>query len=286
MSRMDLPMFNDLSPEQTSNLVDTLPVGVMLIDETSTVRWMNQTLRQWLGNRADMLENKPFDSIPENLHCLYATDDTFCLEAGDGLPERWLNSTTHPIEGGGKAQYLSDVTPIKLLIEERDKLKDNVQALTVHDEETGMPNRRALIQNLESEVSRSRRYGNLLSLLLLRVNNADQFKRQFELDSAKPLLLAIRNMLNDQFRWADIIGRIDETDFLLILPETSIDATRELGKLLLSRLQNLKIDGYDNEAFQLKAQIGIAEWQKGDDVGLLIERTREDMNKPGNGTTT
>jgi len=142
-----------------------------------------------------------------------------------------------------------------------------------------MPNRRALSQNLESQVSRSRRYQNPLTILIMRMDNLPEFMAQHGTDSAKPLLVAIRNVLNDQLRWADIIGRMDENEFLLILPETHLEATGPMIDLLHKRLDELSIEGFENSDFKVEARFSAAEWHKGDDVGLLMLRAREGLEE-------
>ena len=172
-------------------------------------------------------------------------------------------------------QYFTDATASKLLLLERDALLSELESVSLTDEETGMPNQRALSQSLESQVSRSRRYKNPLTILIMQVDNLDDFITSQETESARPLLIAIRNMLNDQLRWADTIGRMNENEFLLILPETHLEATGQMIELINQRLGNLYIEGVENGDFKVQARFGKAEWHKGDDVSLLMMRARE-----------
>ena len=271
-------MLNQLTPEQTQDLLQAAPAGVMLLDAEGVVRWVNQTLRDWLGTQADTLANRAETSAPEALRPLFRQDATLSLAADDFHPEIWLVSTSKPIDGGGLAQYFTDVSAVRRLLQEREALHSKLASLSVEDVATGMPNRRALIQCLESQVSRSRRYANALSILVLRLENQAELVERYGLVSSKPLLIALRNMLNDQFRWADIIGRLDSNNFLLILPETSLEATRELAKMLCKRLTDLKLTPAQVGQCGLRYAIGISEWQKGDDADHLLRRAQQELD--------
>ena len=93
----------------------------------------------------------------------------------------------------------------------------------------------------------------------MQVDNLDDFIKSQETESARPLLLAIRNMLNDQLRWADTIGRMDENEFLLILPETHLEATGPMIDLIRKRFDDLYIEGVENSDFKVQARFGVAE---------------------------
>lgn len=268
-------MIHSLSAEQSRQLVESCPVGILLLDAEGRVRWMNSVLRDWLGKRSRLIEDKNIDEVDEELKSLFHSNAAVKLPEDDDLEGLFLIGNTLNLGDGSTAQYFTDVTPLKIVIDERNQLLDTVNELTVTDPETGMPNQRALLNSLDSQVSRSRRYQNPLSILLLRINNLDEFRQLAKTDSSKPLLLAVRNLLNDQLRWADIIGRYNENHFMLILPETHLDATLQVSDLLAQRLQSLAIDGYDSLDFLIDARFASAEWAKGNDTKLLLDRAMQ-----------
>jgi len=82
-------------------------------------------------------------------------------------------------------------------------------------------------------------------------------------------------MLNDQVRWADIVGRLSDSDFLLVLPETAEDACKKLSANLNERLNTLPVPEGLPDNFIISANFGIAEWSKGDDLSLLMQKARQ-----------
>ena len=110
--------------------------------------------------------------------------------------------------------------------------------------------------------------------MILRVNDIEQ------LDAAQiaNLLLPISQMLNDQVRWADIVGKLSDSDFLLVLPETNGGACKNLSENLDKRLKALpKPEGLPAD-FKMSATFGYSEWSKGDDLTLLMKKARDMLN--------
>jgi len=272
-------MLNTLDTAQYQQLFEACPIGLMLIDQDGKAQWLNPALQSWLGAQADTVLHQTADTAPPELKDLWAENATVHVSARASQDDLWLLGTTQPLANGGMMQFFTDASPIKLLMQERDSLQEQLAKTSLTDAETGMPNRRALSQNLESQVSRSRRYQNPLTILIMRMDNLPEFMAQHGTDSAKPLLVAIRNVLNDQLRWADTIGRMDENEFLLILPETHLDATEQMVELLHKRLDELSIEGFEDSDFKVQARFSAAEWHKGDDVGLLMLRAREGLEE-------
>jgi diguanylate cyclase (GGDEF)-like protein len=170
-----------------------------------------------------------------------------------------------------------DVTQLQGLIEDRENLKSKVAELNPIDQATGLPNRRALFQSLEQQCSRSRRYGNALSIMLLRMDNLAEYTKIFGGDNTNQLLLQVSQALNDQTRWADMIGRLDSNEFLLILPETEEIETRGLKEKLNTAMAAINLPGAEGTDFCLSVNFGMGQWRKGDDSDMLMQRAKQNL---------
>jgi GGDEF domain-containing protein len=76
-------------------------------------------------------------------------------------------------------------------------------------------------------------------------------------------------------RWADVIGRLDKTEFLFILPETSEEVTQELREKLREHVMRISLPAVRDDEFKMQLEFGMAQWRKGDDVGMLMQRARQ-----------
>lgn len=269
-------MLDKLDITQLQQIIDDCPVGILLQDNDGKIVWANNVLGDLLGNdRIEQLLNKSADEAPEPLKPLFNLNTTLHLPADEQHEDLWLIGQSKPLQdSNGVIQYFTDLTPLHWLMQERDLLKDELEDIVMVDAETGMRNRKGLYYSLEPQISRSRRYDRPLSLIVMRLDCIDRFKQQYGRDDASPLLVTISHLLNDQLRWADIIGRLDETDFLLVLPETHIENANTVAENIREKLPMLTIADVKPGDFTITAQFGVAEWRKGDDMGLLLMRAR------------
>jgi len=144
--------------------------------------------------------------------------------------------------------------------------------LTITDILTGMANRKATVQALAAQVTRSRRYGNALSLGAMRLTHPNLPDVPLPDDS----ILALAHYLRERLRWADIIGRYENELFLLVMPETSKeDAEKLLLQIVEECHEGALTEQGDHPVPELS--IGVAAWEKGDDPQRLIQRTLDTL---------
>jgi diguanylate cyclase (GGDEF)-like protein/PAS domain S-box-containing protein len=267
-------MLPDLDRTELSQIIKACPIGVALTDDKQKITWVNESFQTFLGITADEISGKSIDQLPESLKPLFLTTSTVHLVANSIRDEQWFMCSQSCINGSGHViHYITDVGPLHFLLQDREVLKRQLKDALATDEVTGMPNKMALFQSLESQISRSRRYNNLLSIVIMRVNHlADLMETQ-----ANSVLLCISQMLNDQVRWADIVGRLNDNEFLLVLPETFEEAAKNLCENLNERMNALVLpDGLPAD-FKLNANFGYAEWAKGDDLSLFMQKTQKKL---------
>ena len=76
-------------------------------------------------------------------------------------------------------------------------------------------------------------------------------------------------------RWADLIGRRESDELLLVLPETDAFAAAQLVRKLEEALARGVANG--DSSYRISVLFGVAEWRRGDNVGFLLERARADL---------
>ncbi len=267
-------MMDQLEKEQLLQLLQTNPLGMMLIDPQGKVGWVNDNFPVISGISSLQVIGKTVDTVPSEYQNLFEDEATIHLSHLENRPESWLVVTSQRLADGSRVQYVKDASLVRQLARERDELKHKVSELNIIDEVTGLLNKRGLYQSLEPQVSRSRRYNNLLSILIMRIENLDDINHQFGYEKGNHLLQAISEILNDQMRWADSIGRLSENEFMLIMPETPEDIAGHLADKIRERLSVLTIPELDGNTLELRTRVGMVQWQKGEDTRLLMQRVR------------
>jgi diguanylate cyclase (GGDEF)-like protein len=268
-------MEHELDPAQITQILQITPVGVLVLDADNRIIWANQTVEKFLHKTAnDLVSCRLEDLSAEDLNPAPGQEDLWRIPERGDRRERWLKRFNETLasgaSGGNKVQFFIDVTEYKYLRSERDRLAEQLREAAPIDAESGLLTKKAILQNLELLVSRSRRYNNPLSVVMMEIR--DLTPQQGQLPELEQILVATGQLLKDQMRWADLISHTEKKQFLFVLPETSNDAALKLIDKIRSHLEGLTVPYVTGDIVHVSADFGVAEWKKGNDEALLLSR--------------
>ena len=103
------------------------------------------------------------------------------------------------------------------------ELRDKMKTLATTDELTGLHNRKYLLERMEQEISRAKRYGNALSLLLFDLDFFKVVNDIYGYEWGDVLLKSIADKLRNVIRKEDILTRYGDEEFVVVLPNTAED---------------------------------------------------------------
>ena len=109
---------------------------------------------------------------------------------------------------------------IKNLIKIRE-LRERISNISTTDELTGLHNRRFLLERLEAEISRAKRYGTSVSCILFDLDYFKVVNDMYGYEWGDILLKKIAEMLANLARKEDIVTRYGDEEFMVILPNTT-----------------------------------------------------------------
>lgn len=265
-------MLKTIDNSELSQILEFCPMGMALSNDENKIIWVNDTFEKYLDISSSDIDGHSINELPDVLQPLFTSSNAVHIPANDVHDDQWYMCSQKKLNCN-TVHFITDVGPLHLLMEEHESLKEELREALAIDEVTGMPNKVALFQSLEPQISRSRRYNNMLSIVIMQVNNIDQL----DASQTANLMLPISQMLNDQVRWADIVGKLNSSDFLLVLPETNEEACKNLSDNLAERLTGLAIPEGLPEDFKLSTSFGYVEWTKGDDLSLLMLKARQKL---------
>lgn len=104
------------------------------------------------------------------------------------------------------------------------QLKESISQISSTDELTGLYNRKYLHERLEQEISRSKRYGSPISLILFDIDYFKVVNDMYGYDWGDILLKKISEILVKHARKEDIVTRYGDEEFIIALPNTNEDS--------------------------------------------------------------
>jgi diguanylate cyclase (GGDEF)-like protein len=128
---------------------------------------------------------------------------------------------TKPFDAGELVARVRVHLKIKSLQDELKRSNEMLTQLSNTDPLTGLHNRRYLMDMLEREITRTKRKGTHLSLIMLDI---DHFKRVNDLyghQSGDQVLVAVAKLAASDLRSYDVTARYGGEEFVIALPETS-----------------------------------------------------------------
>ena len=149
------------------------------------------------------------------------------------------------------------------------ELVEQLHSAATTDELTGLYNRRALEERLAAEISRSLRHQLHTSVLLLDLDRFKVINDTMGHAAGDRLLVLVANVLRQQARALDVVGRLGGDEFLVVLPMTKpTEAQVFVGRVQTSLEQLARAHP---EFGQCTLSIGIAEAPRhGSTVGALL----------------
>jgi diguanylate cyclase (GGDEF)-like protein len=107
------------------------------------------------------------------------------------------------------------------------RLRESLRIQANHDPLTGLFNRRYLNDSLSRELNLSQRRGAPLSVAILDVDHFKRFNDTFGHDAGDFALREAARVMSMNLRKSDIACRLGGEEFALVLPDSSLAATRE-----------------------------------------------------------
>ena len=147
-----------------------------------------------------------------------------------------------------------------------------VRLLSMTDELTGLPNRRAFLRRLEDEVARVQRYGFPLSLVLIDLDYFKQINDKYGHGGGDEVLKVYAKNILSIFRHHDLVARYGGEEFAVLLPNTDVDgSTRALNKVRKRAIESRwQLNGEDYDVPTFSA--GVSLYKPGETASSFIER--------------
>lgn len=181
---------------------------------------------------------------------------------------RWIECRSTPQkEADGSILW----TGILLDITQRKLAEERVQAMAITDGLTGITNRQELGRLLEKEMARAARYASPLTLIMYDLDHFKSINDRFGHNTGDDVLKTVAGLVSETLRGSDIHGRWGGEEFMVLLPQTGLDAARKVAEKLRHTIAHHRFEGPGS----ITASFGVAQLAPGEDARPLAQRVDE-----------
>jgi diguanylate cyclase (GGDEF)-like protein len=160
---------------------------------------------------------------------------------------------------------------------ENAELHEKIKQEAITDPLTGLYNRRYFFLRLSDEFERARRYGILLSVLLLDLKNFKKINDTLGHTEGDKILEKVASVLIDTLRGGDVVCRYGGDEFTVLLPYVSKKQAIQVAMRIHERMTSIELPNIECIK-HLDVNIGVATYpEDGDDPDILLRVADEAM---------
>jgi diguanylate cyclase (GGDEF)-like protein len=160
-----------------------------------------------------------------------------------------------------------------MLVVSNARLHAEVQRIALTDELTGVFNRRYLQARLDVELERAARTGDTTGLIIIDLDHFKTVNDRFGHLVGDATLRAVAGELGRILRTYDLIGRFGGEEFVILVPDTSLEGVVQLAERARAMIAALTVPGHDAA---LSASFGVTAAVAGQpDADTLLRQADE-----------
>ncbi len=147
------------------------------------------------------------------------------------------------------------------------ELNEKINNISTTDDLTGLHNRKFLIERLEAEMSRAKRYNSKVSCILFDIDYFKVVNDMYGYEWGDVLLKKLAEMLLNLARKEDVVTRYGDEEFMVLLPDTSEENAFIFAERFRRDVEKMSfIPAGEDERHPVKISGGIASFPQIEDV--------------------
>lgn len=122
-------------------------------------------------------------------------------------------------------------------IEARARMQAELERLATTDTLTGIRNRRAFDEQLAQEITRARRYGSKLAMILLDIDRFKHINDRFGHQAGDRVLVELAHVVGGRLRASETFARWGGEEFIVLAPNTGTEEAAHLAEEIRARVE-------------------------------------------------
>jgi diguanylate cyclase (GGDEF)-like protein len=159
-------------------------------------------------------------------------------------------------------------------LQELQRTNQELGHLAATDPLTGADNRRRFMERVEAEIDRTKRGGVPFSVLALDLDNFKSINDRFGHQVGDDILKSFVEKCLDSIRPYDGVARVGGEEFMILLPQTSLEGAHEIAERLRSTVANSSFHGQQRSTV-VTVSIGVSQSGRDGDTIEAILRTAD-----------
>lgn len=156
-------------------------------------------------------------------------------------------------------------------ITSRKREQAQIERLATIDNLTVLYNRYAFSDKLKSAMHTANRYGSPLSVLMYDLDHFKHINDSFGHDAGDRVLIDVSELVLQQTRAADVVGRWGGEEFMVLMPQTDIEQAKTVAEKLRTVIAEHEFDKVN----AVSASFGLTQFVKNETSESLYKRVDE-----------
>ncbi len=170
-------------------------------------------------------------------------------------------------------QFVVIITSFGLVWIVSHKVQKVLKEQATHDPLTRVLNRRALEEIIHNEHSRSVRSRAPLSVIMLDIDHFKRLNDRYGHNVGDKVLISVANILTKNTRAYDSIARFGGEEFILLLPDTTVEKAKFIAEKLRMKIASHSYDHQSRSKVEITASFGATECDLANESWLnVLER--------------
>jgi diguanylate cyclase (GGDEF)-like protein len=123
---------------------------------------------------------------------------------------------------------------------------------------TGLANRRDIMEKIDREATRSQRHQRSFTILLVNIDDFKKVNELYTYNAGDDVLVEVARVLRSCVRNEDICARWGGEEFLILLPETSVENSLPVADKVLEAISMTEFKA-NKPGIRITASIGVCE---------------------------
>ena len=167
---------------------------------------------------------------------------------------------------------------ISVVTSELEEANKELTKIAEIDKLTKISNRLKLDVILELRINEAERYNEYFSVIVMDIDFFKRVNDTYGHNIGDVVLTQMANILRENVRSSDTVGRWGGEEFLLILPHTTVDD----ACIAAEKIRTAIASEIFEQAQHLTCSFGVAGFQKGDNADMLVGRSDKALYKAKN----